>query len=146
MRYKKKISFRNLLFSSTSLSLIGLLVLILISLPLINDIKKRININKEIANLDQEIVNLENKNTDLKGLITYLNSDQFVEEQAKLNLNYKKEGEELTIIKDANSPDINTNQTNNQDLNSIYNIEGLGKNVAKEKNKNIEKWIKYFWN
>jgi len=145
MRHSKRISFHDILFSSTSITLIGLLVLVLISLPLIKDIKKRININEEIDTLDQEIVDLGKKNTELKDLISYLNSDQFAEEQARLNLNYKKEGENVTIIKDNNLPNMNTGQ-NNGELNSIYNIKGFDRDIVKKKNNNIKKWFTYFWN
>jgi cell division protein FtsB len=139
--YSKKKSWQVIIFSSTSLTLIGLLVIILISIPLVKNIQKQLNVNNEISTLDQEIVDLEKKNTELKDLISYLNSDQFTEEQARLNLNYKKKGEELVIIKTNDSE-----QEKSLTLKSIYNIKGLEAGNKIKTKTNVQKWIKYFWN
>ena len=146
VQYQKKKSFQAIIFSSTSISLIGLLIIILISIPLFKNIQKQLSINDEISALDQEIINLENKNTDLKGLISYLNSDQFTEEQARLNLNYKKEGEEVVIIKSNDSLGSASEQASSQALKSIYNIKGLDADNTIETESNLKKWINYFWN
>ncbi len=146
MRYKKKIFIQDIIFSSISLTLIGLLVIILISIPLIKNIRKQINENRGISALNQEIKDLEKRNTELKGLINYLSSDQFAEEQARLNLNYKKEGEQVTIIKEKDSLGDSSRQMEAENLKSIYNIKGLKTEDQISKKNNIKKWINYFWN
>jgi cell division protein FtsB len=83
----------------TTLSVLALLIIIAISIPLFKNIKKQYEINKEISSLEQEIKNFENQNSELKKTFEYLESDQFVSEQARKNLNYKKEGEEVVVIK-----------------------------------------------
>ena len=60
---------------------------------------KQYRINKEIKSFKNEISSLGNKNNELKNFVSYLESDQFAEEQARLKLNLKKPGEELTVIK-----------------------------------------------
>lgn len=140
-RYSRKKSLQTIIFSSTSLSLIGLFIVILISIPLVKNIKKQLNVNEEISTLNQEIVDLEKRNTELKDLISYLNSDQFTEEQARLNLDYKKEGEKVVIIKGDD-----TEQANSPALKSVYSIKGLGTDKEAKIESNVNKWINYFWN
>ena len=76
---------------------------------------------------------MENKNSQLKNVITYLESDQFVDEKARLNLNYKQPGEEVVVIKNKE-----TTANGNKDQGSI----GTSAEVEKS---NIQKWIKYFF-
>lgn len=77
-------------------------LIVLISFPLAKNVSKRYHLSKEIKELDKEIAEFESKNKDLKELITYLESEQFVEEKARLNLGLKKEGEKVAEIKDDN--------------------------------------------
>jgi len=123
-------------------TLLGLLIIILIGIPLFSNIKKQFEVNDEKNKLEEEIAKLEGKNTELEGLIGYLNSDEFIEEQAKLNLNYKKEGESVVIIKDEDVQIKKTEETSN----SIYNIKGLEEANRKKETPNYKKWLNYFFN
>lgn len=142
---RKKTKLQIFLSSSTFITLLGFVVIALIFVPLVKNVKKQVSVNKEIDNLQKEILNLEKKNTELKGLITYLNSEEFTEEQARLNLNYKKEGEEVVVIKEKNS-NLAMRDADMESVNSIYNIKGLEDKKQQEKEKNIKKWLKYFLN
>ncbi len=142
---KKRIAMQALLFSSFNLTVLGFLVLALISWPLIKNIKKQLNVNKEISFLQQEIKNLEGKNSELKGLITYLNSDQFIEEQAKLNLNYKRAGEQVVVIKDAQEENVTQIDNQAESLKSVYQVKGLNKIKPSKTKSNFKKWLEYFW-
>lgn len=144
MYYKKRTAISSMIFQPASLTLIGLIVIVLISLPLIKNIRKQISFNKEISTLEKEIADLEGKNTELKGLISYLNSDEFAEEQARLNLNYKKEGEEVLVIKDKSEGEEDIENNPDQALKSIYNIQGLDNKPETPKPSNIKKWVDYF--
>ena len=146
MRRRKKKSIQSILFSQTSLTLIGFLVIVLISIPFVRNIQKQLNVNNEISALNQEVEDLEKKNTEWKSLLSYLNSDQFTEEQARLNLNYKKEGEEVVIIKSDDFPSETTLQDNSQNLNSMYSIKGLENRSETNKQGNMKNWFNYFWN
>src|SRR3972149_3023939 len=94
----KKRNFKGILFGPKLLSLVGLAVIILISFPLAKNAVKQYRINKEINGLKEEIALSQNKGADLKNLIADLNSYQYIEEQARLNFNLKKPGEELIVI------------------------------------------------
>ena len=75
-----------------------LAVLILISIPLERNLAQRYQINQQISDLNAQIVSLQGNNKDLDKLLSYLQSDQFAEAQARLNMGLKKPGEEVVIV------------------------------------------------
>ncbi len=99
-RPRKKNFILRLLYSQKFLAVLGLAIMVLISFPLVRIINQRYKIDKEVKDLETEISELEAKNKDFKELISYLESDQFVEEQARLSLGLKKEGEEVVGIEE----------------------------------------------
>lgn len=134
--------FKKIFFSQKFIALAGLAVVVLIGLPLAKNAAKQYRINKEISGLKKEINGLENKNVDLQNFVSYLRSDQFAEEQARLNLNLKKTGEELTVIKfSADSPA----RSSLTDGNPIFNIPGYNRGKNKPDDPNPKKWIDYFF-
>ncbi|MDD5072034.1 MAG: septum formation initiator family protein [Patescibacteria group bacterium] len=97
---KRRSFFSKIIYNQKFLALVGLGLVIFISFPLAKNVSKRYHLNREIKELGEEIADFESKNKDLKQLITYLESEQFVEEKARLNLGLKKPGEGVVIIKD----------------------------------------------
>jgi len=93
--------------------------------------------------LEKEIANLENKNSNFKDLVSYLESNQFVEEQARLKLGLKKEGEDVAVIKNGLDNKIENNLTATSS--SIFNIPGLDKANSVDPISNLQKWLKYFF-
>lgn len=144
MAYRNnKLNFNKLFYNQKFLSLIGLIIIILISVPFAKNEIKRYRINKEIEGLKKEISDLQSKGADLKNFVSYLESDQFAEEQARLNLGLKKPGEELMVIKNQLSgAAASSSQADNQ----IFNIPGYQKKQTKDKISNPEKWVNYFFN
>ena len=131
---RRRSSFINkILYNQKFLTFLGLVIIILISLPLARIVSQRYKIDQEIESLGLEISELENTNQDLNKLISYLDSDQFVEEQARLNLGLKKEGENVLIIKDPTDFNKASGADDNDNLNS--------KNLS-----NPQKWFNYFFN
>ena len=128
---KKENFFHKIIFNNIFLSIIGLIVIVAISIPLAKNVSKQYEINNEIQNLKNEISDIEKKNSSLKDIIVYLESDQFAEEQARINLNYKKVGESLYVITDENKSE-----------NIKLSLE-LNKN---KKTNNPIKWLNHFFN
>jgi len=130
----------RILFNQKVLALIGLTIIVLISFPLVKNLRQRHRINQEIEQLNKEIANLETRNVNLKELLGYLESDQFVEEQARLNLGFKKQGEEVVVIKDENKQ-IPSGQINDKD----NNLSG-SENEPQYKSANcLQRWWRYFF-
>ena len=129
---RRKKLIHNILYSQKFLATLGLVIIILISFPLIKNIRKHYEVDKEIKNLEQEINNFKSKNVQLENLITYLESYQFVEEQGRLNLDLKKKGEKVVVIKeeDQTSKEV-IEKKENEELNN---------------SSNLYKWWSYFFN
>lgn len=142
-RKDKKNLLTQFLLNQKTLALAGLAVIVLISFPLAKNISQRYKISQEIKELEAEINNLENQNTNLKEFIGYLESDQFVEERARLNLGLKKEGEEVAVI----SGEAATIQNNgNKEESAATGIFGIEKEEPAKPIGNPRKWWRYFFN
>ncbi len=131
---------KKIFSSHIALSIIGLVIILFISFPLAKNISKQYKINNEIKLLQEEISQLNGKNENLKNLISFLESDQFIDEEARKNLNFKKEGENVVIIKN----NISTTAKNPNEINSKYMIN-QPKKEQKKRLSNPEKWLKYFF-
>ena len=59
---------------------------------------KNYQVDSEIVELQKDISQLEKQNQEFKQLVNYLETDSFVEQEAKLKMGYKKPGENLVII------------------------------------------------
>jgi len=135
---KKNNFSRNFLFNEKILTVFLLVIIILLSIPLYNNFHRRQKINREISDLEAEIKQAENKNTDLQKLIKYLESDQFVEEQARLNLNMKKPGESVAVVK--NSSEAATKDGAQQIISSTLPEAGVATTAGY-----ASSWWRYFF-
>ncbi len=117
------------LFSSQRfLALVGLVFLLLIIFPLAKTYTQRRLVEKEIEDVKKEISEFESTNKELKEMITYLESDQSLEEQARLNLNLKKPGEKVIVIDNSKI---------------ASSTDGINKTTTSKNN--FEKWWNYFF-
>ena len=90
--------FSRWLANPRILAIIGLLFLLLILIPLAKSYSRKRMVENEIAGIQQEINDFEAKNKDLKEMISYLQSDASLEEQARLNMGLKRPGETVAVI------------------------------------------------
>lgn len=137
---RKKSFISRIIYNQIFLAFLGLIIITLISIPLAKNISKRYKISKEVKELEQEIFKLESEGKNLKQLVKYLESDQFVEEQARLNLGLKKDGENVVVIKEKGR--IINPETG--EIIEVDDISGLNFN-QEEKLSNPKKWWKYFF-
>ncbi|MCB9802717.1 septum formation initiator family protein [Candidatus Nomurabacteria bacterium] len=93
MREKQKKTFWSAVYSSNIFIAILLVVLILSILKVGKELARRHQINKEISHLNQQLAEAELNRDKLEDLISYLQSDQYIEEQARTQLNLSKPGE-----------------------------------------------------
>ncbi|MFA6106899.1 MAG: septum formation initiator family protein [Patescibacteria group bacterium] len=122
------------------LTVLGVSILTLLSFPLAKNLSQRHRIDEEVEKMREEISRIEEKNSGLKELASYLESDQFIEGEARLKLSLKKNGEEVIGIK-SSVPETEKEK----EPGSVYNMPGLN-NLPPEKPKtNPEKWFKYFF-
>ena len=133
---KEKSLVKRILSNQFILSIVGLIIIILISFPLAKNVSKQYKVNKEIESLKMEINGLQNKNSQLKNLISYIQSDQFIDESARKNLNYKKAGENVVIINN-----VETTEKKDDGL-AVNNSQNETSAVIEN---NADKWVKYFF-
>jgi cell division protein FtsB len=125
-RGKDRNIFSNLIFSKFFLGLC-VIVLFAVLLGLAKGSVKNYQINSEIDDLKDDINNLEQKNQELSELIKYLNSSDFIEQEAKMKLGYKKPGEQVVVI---------ARDKSNEEKNQAASIEEVS---------NPQKWWNYFF-
>jgi cell division protein FtsL len=99
-RYEAKRSSSSFAFFSNPkvFAIIALIFLLLILVPLAKNYSRKSLIEREIAEISQEISEFENKNKDLQEMISYLQSDQSLEEQARLNMGMRRPGESVAVV------------------------------------------------
>ena len=90
--------FASWLVNQKVFAIIALIFLLLILVPLAKSYSRKRIVEKEIADIQQEIADFEAKNRELKEMVDYLQSDQSLEEQARLNMGMKKPGETVAVI------------------------------------------------
>lgn len=111
------------------LAIIGLGFLLFLAFPLARTYSQRRIVEREIIEMKKQISDYEAQNQQLKELASYLQSDQSLEEQARVNLNLKKPGEEVIVIEDAKNMAVQSDVADN----------------ASEVS-NLVKWWQYYFN
>ncbi|MCK4635326.1 MAG: septum formation initiator family protein [Candidatus Moranbacteria bacterium] len=79
--------------------IVGFVVIFATFILVAKERKRAVGIQKEIEILVQEAVEIEKEGNILKEKISYLSTKDFYEREAKENLNYQKEGEDVVIIR-----------------------------------------------
>lgn len=90
--------FRGPASKQLYLTLVLAILLVLLAFPLTRNWRQKRAIDQEIKSLESQAATLEGKNSTLKNVLDYMQSSQFVEEEARTKLNYKKAGESVVVI------------------------------------------------
>jgi len=115
---------------------IEIIVLAIFGFNLVKQVMQKNSIEDEVNRLEQEIGKLEQNQNDLGNLLKYVQTDNFVEQEARDKLNLVKEGENLVVIPEVDADPGEIAKTEN----SFNNIKG---NVLGDSN--IKLWWKYFF-
>jgi cell division protein FtsB len=121
--------FYRLVSSQRFLAIIGLVFLVLILFPLAKTYSQRRLVENEINDVKKQISDFEKKNKEINDMISYFQSPQYLEAQARLNLNLKKPGEEVVVI------------DSKEDTGSV--VVSAPEDAAQN---NYAKWWRYFFN
>ncbi len=99
-----------------------LFILFLILIPYYNRLNRKKLIDEEIRKEKENIGRYEKDNEDLQVLISYLNSDQAAEENARINFGLQKEGETVVVVKipSKNESEILNNEKKAETTNSCF--------------------------
>ena len=134
-------SIIKILFSRAKfIFVLGFVALTAIAFPLVRKINQQRALAREIEALAAEAEKVEQKNSDLRAVLGYLESSGFAEKEARLNLDLKKPGEKVVVIKgDENQA------TTTEAVKSLFNVPGLDKAVEPQTTSNSQKWLEYFF-
>ncbi len=113
--------FFSKIFFVISVSMLGL-----VSVGLIRGALKNAAVGGDIRDLQQHIASVSRENEEFTQLVAFLQSPEFVEQEAKLKLGLKKEGEGVVIIPDT------TFETAQQSI------------QAQDTRSNPRRWLEYF--
>ena len=113
-----------------------LIILTGIVIPLIKKIKISLFANKEVELIETKLEEIEQENSELKKLITYFNTSEYIEEQARLNLNYRKTDEKVVVIYGQDEDAEQKENNINANLNSKSKLEAKN---------NPNRWWQYFF-
>jgi cell division protein FtsB len=97
LRNKKSYILKDFIFSKFFLA-ICIVIFLTIVFGLAKNTLRKNDVQNEITDLQDEIAQLEGQNKEFAQLVQFLNSDTFIEQEAKLKLGYKKPGEQLVVI------------------------------------------------
>jgi len=90
------------IFSSKIFFLFCLVILGLVGWAVSKKIIEGNKIDADIKAAEEEIARLETKNNELNDFINYLNTESFLEEEARLKFDLQKPGESVLIIPEEN--------------------------------------------
>jgi cell division protein FtsB len=122
------------------ISLAGLLAITFIFTGLIQNIRHLLSAKQEINQIKAEIERLEKKNQDVEKIITYLDSKEFIEEEARLKFDLKKPNEQIIVVQQSK----NNTSTDNLSINSVFDLPAPQK--SKEPlSRNPSLWFNYFF-
>lgn len=78
-----------------------LCITVLSSIRLVTEINRRGKINSEVNSLKMEITRLQEDQSRMNSLINYLNTDMYIEEEARKKLQLRKAGERLVVVQNS---------------------------------------------
>ncbi|MFH1187329.1 MAG: septum formation initiator family protein [bacterium] len=134
---KKPKSFWQRILYSQIIIFIGIFFIIIFSIGISNRIARKNQINKETKQLQDEIDKLTENGKELNELLAYLNSNDFLEEEARTKLGLKKDGEQIVIINNNGSKSGDNKITNSSPR--IY------RSAEPAQKSNPRKWRDYFF-
>jgi len=94
------------IFDSNIFTMFLVLLLVLSFVKVTKELMLRHEINQEIKKLESQLASVEGKTDEMEKLISYLNTDEYIEKQARLKLNLSKPGEKQININDEESEGI----------------------------------------
>lgn len=121
----RKSEWRSKIWQSNIITLILIVLLVFSFIKVSKEVLLRYEINKEISELDNKLQSLEEKTKKTNNLIAYLQTDEYIEEEARLKLNLSKPGEKQINLTAQPSSSMEIEESDNRT--------------------NISKWFNYFF-
>jgi len=121
-----RISLRAVFVSPFTLVVLGVCV-VLIGISAGQEFMRRYALQQQIDTLQQQVGSLQQENQQFSELLTYLETKNFTEEEARLQLGLRQPGEEVVVIEQP------AESTLNSAVDPLANAS------------NAQKWLVYFF-
>lgn len=128
----RKEKFIKRFFASKLFLFFGLIILGLLFFVFGKKMMESRQIDKELKAMEENIHRLESQNVELNKFLSYLNTDEFVEQEARLKFNLQKPGESVVILPESN--------LESKDKNIQSSDKGMAVVIS-----NPKKWWNYFF-
>jgi cell division protein FtsB len=121
------------------LTTVGLLIFVFTLIGLVKNINQVFSAKQEINQIKLEIERLDKKNQEVDSLISYLDSTEFLEEEARLKFDLRQPNEKIIVIKQTGT----VSQTD-ETADSIFDLPAP-KKIKPLISRNPSLWFKYFF-
>lgn len=125
------------------LFLVNAILIVLLSVTFGREFFRDRSIQKEITQLQGQADQLAVRNLSLSQLQTAIQTQSFIEREARLKLGMKKPGEEVVVIQEQTPVDISQNGTSTDPSDPLDFV--LDETSSKERIANPTKWWYYFF-
>lgn len=95
------------------------IIAILIIFSLVQEMNRRLSVQREIVRLESEANKLEKNLIQMENLNQYFKTDDFAELMAREKLNYRAEGEKVVLIPETATAQDESDETDEVDERSI---------------------------
>lgn len=108
-------------------------ILLVLIFGIFQNFYHRYQVKKDLDRLNAEVMNLNKQKEDLDKLLDYYKNESNLEKEARIRLNYKKEGEKVVVI----LPTATTSSGGNETIFTPF--------VSDENLPNYKQWWYYFF-
>jgi len=121
-------------YQSKSFILLIILIIIFFLYQIWQDYYQQGDLRKEIMRLEDQLSLISDEQTDLVDTLAYVQSDDFVEIEARTKLNLRKPGEQIIIV------------SSNDDIQSLVDGDSANSYFSDNNERsNFSKWWHHFW-
>ncbi|MBI4121893.1 MAG: septum formation initiator family protein [Parcubacteria group bacterium] len=117
----------------------GAILFLMVAASFTKELMRSYQIKKEITRLRQEITELEGQNKNMSGFVEYLKTDAYFQEQARLKLGLKGQGEKVLVFTD--SPRVVSGRDGLPAASGASRTNDIGSSRLS----NPQKWLAYFF-
>jgi len=110
----RKKNIRQSIWGSNIFTFLLFILLVLSFIKVSKEVLLRYEINKEIKQLENQLSELEDKTSKMDQLISYLRTDEYIEKEARLKLNFSKPGEKQINLSPSKFSQDDFIKNNNQ--------------------------------
>jgi cell division protein FtsB len=146
-RDKKQSSFIRRLLGLRVVLVVNVVILILLSLSFGREFVRNYSIQKDVAELRQTAKQLEARNLEIAEMHTQMQTESFIEKEARLKLGLKKPGERVIVVQEEGEGQVPEQEANT--ANAAGREEARFAQAADRDDKqsisNAKKWWYYFF-